>query len=341
MKLQEEYWNYIQAQLLAFFKEIYFNPIFELLQEEKENAASSALLSAIRHGRLIYQDGKFSGKLTIQISKELSKFAKFDKRSKTFVVNDPTLMPSDILISSLVANEKSKKLHEEINKRIKDMPANAKEKLKTLNFSIEKTADQVEAYLKKEVNDLGVKYNPSAQIKEKLSKQYNENMALNIVNEGGPGNWNDEQVTRLRDMIEKNAMQGYNKKNLIESIQNEFEISKSKSIFLARQETSLFLSDLQAERFQDSGIDIYKWSGSRDIRQVGNPSGLYPKGGKGHGNHWILNGKYCKFSDDSVYAVSIEDVKNNKWKSRSNIGAPETRPGIEFLCRCAAIPVVL
>lgn len=315
-----------------------------MLQDEKYNSydnSSNALIAALRHGRVAYKDGKFTGKFTIQISKELSKLAKFDNRSKVWNVKNPSIISSDIMATAITANDKAEKLHKELNRLLKDMPANAKEKLKKMNFSIEKTADQIEEVLKGEFKKIGVDYKPTSQIKEKLVKEYNSNMKLNIVNEGGPGNWNEEQVLRLRDMVENNALQGNNKQSLIESIKNEFDISERKSIFLARQETSLFLSDMQAARFTDSGIDIYQWQGTRDIREVGNPAGLYPKGGPGHGNHWILNGKYCKFSDDSVYADSLEDVKKNNWKKRSTIGAPETKPGIQFLCHCVAKPVII
>jgi uncharacterized protein with gpF-like domain len=142
-------------------------------------------------------------------------------------------------------------------------------------------------------------------------------------------------------MIEKSALEGYNRTKMIEAIETEYEVSKSKATFLARQETSLFMSDLRDNRYQDAGIDIYQWLTSADRRVVGTPGGAYPEGTAGHGDHFILNHKYCKFSDDSVYADTLEDVKNNKWKTRASLGAPETRPGIQFQCRCIAKPVIL
>jgi uncharacterized protein with gpF-like domain len=143
-------------------------------------------------------------------------------------------------------------------------------------------------------------------------------------------------------------MTGYNKNNLIESIQNEFETSKAKAKFLARQETSIFLSDLSADSYMDAGVDLYRWSNSGDNRVSGNPSGKYPikqsdyskASQSGHGNHWRLGGKICKFSDSTVYADSIEDAKKNKWKQRSLIGADSNRCGVGWLCRCVPIPIV-
>jgi uncharacterized protein with gpF-like domain len=339
MKLTDGLWQSTEKQLIQLFYEVYFKSIFELFKDEVYNT-SNVILDKLRRGQIVLKDGVFTGKFTIQVSKELSKFADFDNRSKSFKIKDISKVPNDILITSFHANEKSKQLHEEINRRIQDMPSNMKDKLDKMDFTIFKSADEIEAELKKEYIKLGVDYKPNDIIKEQLIKKYNENMKLNIVNEDNSGCWNNVQVERLRSMVEKSSLNGYRKDTLIEMIQNEFETSKAKAKFLARQETSIFMSTLRDERYIDSNIKIYQWQGSNDIREVGNPSGLYPKGNIGHGNHWKLNRKYCRFDDNNLYADSLEDVENNIWKSRSNIGCPNTSPGFEYLCRCTARPVI-
>jgi uncharacterized protein with gpF-like domain len=313
-------------------------PILELLKDPLYNS-SDILLDALRTGKLVYKEGQFTGNLNIKLSKELSKFAKFDKRTKSFKT-DINKIPHDIRTAAAVANNKSKALHEELNRRLQSMSDDAKERLKTLNFSIDKSADEIESVLNQEFKKIGIEYKPEENIREKLSQNYNDNLKLSIVDESNPEmGWDSEQITRLHDMIEKSSLDGYRRDNLIKMIQREFDISKNKATFLARNETSIFMSELRENRFIDADIDIYQWLTSHDNRVVGFPGGYKPS--DGHGNHYILNGKYCKFSDNTIYADSLNDVKNNKWKSRGMIGAPEVAPGREYLCRCISNPIIV
>jgi hypothetical protein len=343
LKLKDEYWQEAKDQLIKIFKEIYYDPLLELFEDEKIlYNSSNALLDAINKGFISIKDNVISGKFTIAISKELSKFATFDGRSKTFRVNNTTLIPHDVYMANFIAIDKSKKLYAEMNRRLKYMDADAKERFKKLHFSIDKSADQIEAVLNKEFEKIGIKVNLETSIKEKLKKDYNQNMSLSIVDEKNPGqDWNSEQVERLRSMVEKNALEGLNKKQLLESIQNEFEISKNKAVFLVRQETSLFLSKLSTERYIDAGLDYYMWLNSHDIRTVGNPSGLYPEGNDQHGDHWVMAHKICRFDDPSVYADSIEDAQKGIWKSKASIGADNKHTGESYGCRCVKKALIL
>jgi hypothetical protein len=340
MRLTDDLWIDIENELFQQLKEIYFNPIFELLKMPLYNS-SNTVIDALTKGEIVLKNGEISGAFNISISKELSKFSEFDKRSKIFKIKDKTLIPNDILLTSIVANEKSRKLHDEINRRLQSMGTAARERFKTLKFSIDKSAYQIESVLNQEYKKLGIIPTMSPTLKEKLINQYNENLNLSIVDENNPGqDWNSTQIERLRNMITKSATEGYNKKNLIDMIQNEFETTRSKAKFLARQETTLFLSDYREERFKSSGIKYYIWSTSNDRLVVGNPNGEYPIGSKGHMNHYVLQGKICSYYDATIYADSLEDAKNGKWKSRASIGAECQHPGRAYLCRCASIPII-
>lgn len=321
MKLLESYYIDIEKQLLELFKEIYFIPLIELFEKNEIENSSSALLNALRHGRIIYSNSEFTGKFTIQISKELSRFSEFDNRSKSFKVKDVSKVPNDVLITSFYANEKSKKIHEDLNRRIKDMPAIMQEKLKTMKFSIEKSSDEIESALRQDFKKIGIEYNPSGYVRERLDKEYNYNMNLNVKN------WNDEQVSRLHEMIEKSALEGYRRDTLIQAIQNEFGVADNKAKFLARQETSIYMSTLRDSRYIDSNVNIYKFSTSHDQRV--------------RESHKIMNGKICRFDDNTLYAENIEKAKKNMWIKRSNIDGVEKHPGYDYNCRCVAIPILL
>lgn len=104
--------------------------------------------------------------------------------------------------------------------------------------------------------------------------------------------------------------------SLTQRLQKIGSISKNKAKFIARDQTAKLTGDLNQTRQADNGIDEYYWKNSQDRRVVGNPSGLYPKGNRAHGNHWDR--------EDQVYS----------WAKPPSDGHPGHAPG----CRCYAKP---
>lgn len=88
--------------------------------------------------------------------------------------------------------------------------------------------------------------------------------------------------------------------------------------FIARDQTAKMNSSLTEIRHKDIGIEEYNWKNSQDERVVGNPSGLYPKGNKGHGNHWDRENKRYSYADPPA----------------------DGNPGNAFNCRCTAAPII-
>jgi uncharacterized protein with gpF-like domain len=334
MKLKESWYLDIQDKLEKYFYDTYFLSLIELFQEPLYNSAND-VINAIRRGQIVLQGDEITGVFNIKVSKELSKFAKFNKYTHKWKIADKTIIPKDILASSVVANEKAKQLQERM-KSIIDNTANvSKDKIKDTNFDISKQAKEMDTILEKERIDLGIEYEMNDQIREEMTKVYNENMQLNIKN------WDSDQIMRLRDMIERSALEGYNRTKMIEAIETEYEVSKSKATFLARNETSQFMSNLTNERFMDAGVRWYLWSNSHDVRVVGNPAGKYPKPSEGHGNHWVMQNKVCRFDNPKLYADSVDDAKKNLWKNKSDIGADNRHAGESYNCRCAKRAVIL
>ena len=104
--------------------------------------------------------------------------------------------------------------------------------------------------------------------------------------------------------------------SLTERLQKIGSISKNRAKFIARDQTAKLTGDLNQARQQDNGIEEYTWHNSKDRRVVGNPSGLYPKGNRAHGNHW-----------------DRENVTFS-WAKPPPDGHPGHAPG----CRCYAKP---
>ena len=123
-------------------------------------------------------------------------------------------------------------------------------------------------------------------------------------------------------------------RTLLQQIRHIHDVSYKRAKVIARDQTGKMNSLLNQTRQQSLGVDEYIWRTSKDSRVVGNPSGKYPSGSDMHGNHWIMEGKHCKWSDASVYS---DDGKN--WKKRTG-AMPKGHVGSEILCRCYAESVI-
>lgn len=334
-KIDDKAWKPVKKDLDAFFFEQYFKPILELFKEPIYNSlhnskSENALIAAIRKGRVTYRSRVFTGKFNAEISKELSKYAKYNKNTKQWIGTPPPR----VIAAATNINSKTEALQKEALTLISQMKDKVAEEINSLSFRIGKAIDVTANQIEKEVGNITVLPEITEDMREKYDKEYTNNMRLNIVNEGGPGNWNEEQVQRLRTAIEKNIVRGSNRLELQEMIKSEWGVSQNKATFLARQETSLLLSKMREDRYTDAGMDFYEWLTSNDNRVVGKPGGKFPNPSRGHGNHYVMQGKICKWSDSKVYADSIEAAKAGKWKSKLSIGADDKHPGEAYLCRC-------
>jgi uncharacterized protein with gpF-like domain len=107
-------------------------------------------------------------------------------------------------------------------------------------------------------------------------------------------------------------------KSLAGRIQNLTGMAKERASFIARDQTAKLNSILAEARQIDAGVTHYEWRTTGDMRVVGKPGGLYPKGSLAHNNHYERNGKI--FS----------------WKKPPLDG----HPGQAIGCRCIAAPIL-
>lgn len=95
-------------------------------------------------------------------------------------------------------------------------------------------------------------------------------------------------------------------------------ISRRRAAFIARDQTAKATADFAQERSRHAGAKKYVWRTAKDRRVVGDPSGLYPKPKKGHGNHYARDGNIYYY--DRPFADGL--------------------PGDAYGCRCYAEPVI-
>lgn len=323
--LKRDYYQPIEDYLINYLAETFYFPLLALLDLNKDTKSIinsihtelfvlhnnlDYLIEAIQDGKVNYFKGEFIGSFNITLSKELKKFADFNARSKRWVVRDIAKVPVEL--KSAIIDVKYK--HEETYKNVNTLFTNLEERfddIKTeLDTPIYSTIKKMDIELEKTFNQLGLKSSLTKEEIKNLADDYNKNQSLNIKN------WNPEQITRLRDKLSEAYNSGnFGDKNLIEILQIEFEVTKNKAKFLARQETSLFLSKYRREKSLSAGLRKYKWSA------IGGKSG----DGRTRDRHKELHGKVFTFGEPPIV-----DAKTGR----------RAEPGEDFNCRCVAIPVM-
>lgn len=315
----------LERQLVALFYEVLFQPILKLIQpvtsqpiELKNATAASALRDALRSGRIQYTDGVFSGKFSAAISNALRGVgASFDARAKVYRLA-PARVPIWIIGEATTFRSKAEAAHKAVLRELDKVQENLDVRIYNRPVDLAKTIQTVEDGWKETARQFELKPTLSPKGAETLRREWSETAKLPIKKFAA------EEVRSLRAVVEENAQQGYRFDRLIDGVKARYSVSRSKAKFLARNETSIFMSKYRQERFLAAGVRRYTWATSHDAR-VRPALNLSPAERLHAGNHRVLNGK--------VFFFSSPPVVDPHTGRRAN-------PGEDYNCRCVAIPLL-
>lgn len=124
-------------------------------------------------------------------------------------------------------------------------------------------------------------------------------------------------------------------RSLLQQIQALSGHTQKRARLIARDQTKKLSSIVDQARQKSIGIETYVWRTAKDERVVGKPGGAYPEGNDMHGNHYVMEGKLCRWDDPTIYSSD----QGKTWKKRSG-EMPKTHPGQDIQCRCHAEPVI-
>lgn len=307
--LTASYFIDVEKQLRRIFYDILFRPLLDVLQgataqaPELLNVKETWIVDALRTGRIQYSNGIFSGEFSAAISKALRRLgAAFDPRSRIYRI-EPSRVPAWVVAEAAAYAMKAKGIHEELQRVLNETQSHLESLVYDHSVNPTKSIDAIDQGFKKAAAHLNVSPRLTPQAREELKKEYTNNMSIWI------DKFSKEEIQALRQRVEINATQGYRFDRLIASIKNRFSVSENKATFLARQETSLFLSKFREKRFKDAGFVKYRWSDSHDAR-------VRP-------DHRHLNGRIF-FYDDPPIVDQATGQRGN--------------PGQAYGCRCVDIP---
>lgn len=272
---------------------------------KENNEGQNPLIRAILSGKVQYVQDHFEGTFSIYISRAIRAMGgKFDSRTKHWRVPRAKLTPQ----VSIAIGTASGKIG-----RIKERVEGHLEKLRDL---IQKNPEfTFEQAFTASINTLGKRFEEgikgitvapefTPEMIKALSEKYSHNMNLDIKK------WTEESIVRLRDRVLVNTFKGNRAEGLVKTIEHDFGVSLNKAKFLARQETSLLMSQYREERYKSAGLPKYRWLTSGDERV--------------RGYHKRLNGKIFTWDNPPVVDAT----------------GRRAHPGQDFGCRCIAAPIV-
>lgn len=308
IRISPKFDEQVGAEILSFLFEALFEPIMKEMDEAQDSLfnAKSSIESAIRSGKIQFSDGIFKGDFNAAISKEFKQLGmKFDSRIKGYR-KELNNLPTSLQIAIAQTASKYEQMASGMINTIDNI--NFDKKLEELSFTSTygKVIEDIDDNFTKTVSKaIGIKIDLTEQQRNVITKEFSENLKLFIKD------FADEQTLALRKDVEKAVFKGIRAESLQQTIRDRFNVSKNKARFLARQEISLLTSKYKEAKYQEVGINKYKWSTSKDsrVRQ----------------DHKDLDGKIFFFDDPPI--------ENKDTGNRANPGEP-------FGCRCIAIPII-
>lgn len=315
---KHEYSKAIEVIIMDFLIDNFYKPIYEVIEpiEEYYNATQytpeQIIVAALRSGQIQYTNGKFTGQFTAKISKALESIgAKFNKVTKTYNLSNTAIsitIKEAAAYASMIAMMRQKLLLEalaamDIEKAMPDLARVLQVPLDTILDDLDE-----QAYLSLK-DAITIVPEITEEQREALKAQYVDDVSLSVKK------FTVAQTEKLRAMVEENLFTGLaDNKSLVKAIVDEFGVTESKSRFLSRQESSLFVAKYRKITYMEAGITHYKWSSSDDERT--------------RPIHKDLDYKYSKelFTWDNPPITNEKGDRNN--------------PGEDFNCRCIAIAVV-
>jgi SPP1 gp7 family putative phage head morphogenesis protein len=219
----------LEKILLDLFRREIYLPILKELGANKDvlqNAnPTKSLVDALQFGRIRFQRGKFTGKLTAEITKDLRALgAKWDSKAKAYSLPRGEL-PEDLKIAIAAADSRMQATIKSIDARLAAIDSFAVQD----NFKIAKFFDTT-------------LWKTDQRIKESFKKL--------VV---GP------DLTADQRKISENVLSGKRYENMEKVIRKSYGVTERKAKFLARQETGIMMAQFKKIRYTDAGIQKYKW----------------------------------------------------------------------------------
>ncbi len=304
-----EYYAQIEKEILRVFREEIYLPLTRELDAPPKVLDNSRddLLAAIRSGRISFYRGQFTGRLNSTLTKELRSIgAEWDRTTGTFLIPRSKL-PDDVQSAIDVSLVKFQSVADKVLRKLDAIiPAEIADKV-SLDGLFDATLWKVNGDIKKSLKGITIAPELTKEGRQRIAKEYSENLQLYIKD------FTEKEIIKLRKDIKARAFDGYRYETMVQKIVRSYGVSQNKAKFLARQETSLLMTKFKQVRYEDAGVNEYKWSCV-----------------KGSPKHPVR--PMHKILDGTIHRWDNPPKVNEKGERK--------HPGQDYNCRCVAIPIV-
>lgn len=307
IKLKQNYYAEIEREIKRIFDLVIYDKLFALLPHGSKELKNSfdPVYDALLNGTIYYDGSSFSGTFNARITRALKELgAKFNAPSGTFYLPDAK-MPSYLKMAVGQSQLNFQALQQTILRTLNGIHTDDISDVSEIPDTYYGVVGRMNTDWEKTVQSVSVAPKLTDSQKGRISSEWGYNLDLYIRD------WTQENILELRKSIAQNTFNGRRPADLIKHIQDNYQVSRNKAKFLARQETSLLMSKFHETRYQDIGITKYRWSGAQDQKE--------------RKDHLELQGK--------IFTWSSPPVVDHRTGRRCN-------PGQDFNCRCVAIPIL-
>ena len=304
-----EYYEPIQLAIIELIRREVYYPILHDMEEKKGilKNAIAVLVDAIDSGQIEFSRGHFTGKFNSAISRELKRLgAEWDRKQGRWSV-PRTKLPQDVRS----AIDSSQARFESAQRRVletlsKISPAEIASKLKTQKI-FDQTIYKVDEDLLKSARSITVEPQLTKKARARIASEYTKNLHLHIED------FLRSEIVELREHVQASVLKGMRYETMVKHIKDSYGTSVSKARFLARQENALMVAKFKQTRYQEIGVNEYRWrcvkaSPKHPVRPM----------------HKVLDGTVHSWDNPPIV---------NEQGDRKN-------PHEDYNCRCTATPLV-
>lgn len=307
LKLTERYWKNIEQEIKNLLDVLLYEPFARALEVPKKEIENSTddLITAIQKGTIWYQDGRFFGSFSAATSRRLLGIgARYNQKSNTWSLM-PESLPSEIRIAQAGAVSRYDAMRKRLLTTLDDINIDSINAVSSIPDRYIQTIDWMESDFQKAVRKISIPPKLTPEQRGIIAAEWGQNLDKYIKD------WAQESILELRGIVQANAFEGQRAENLIKLIRKNYQVSRNKARFLARQETSLLMSKFRETRYRDIGSTKYRWSGTLDERE--------------RPDHKALQGQ--------IFSWDSPPVVDRRTGRRAN-------PGEDYGCRCVAVPLI-
>lgn len=254
----------VEREITDFLREAVFTPFVLALQEHgvetRENEVGELLIEALRSGKIVYSNGRFTGEFNALASRELRSLgATFDKPTKSFRLTHEQL-PYYLRGAVAESLARSRDAHDAVLALIAALQLNITTSPVIVDTKGAGTA--VVADLERQFTDTTTELAdvPAFGEQKHLTEELTENVTLGIKD------FITGRIPEMRRRVQENfELYGGDTARLAKVLESEFGLAKRRAAFLAEQETALMIAKYRQLRYESLGSQEYFWETKRDL----------------------------------------------------------------------------